>query len=136
MDLDYIYDILKQKNYIDNDKIVPRELLENLFNAKAADSITWKGPIMQLMEYLKKKGYFSTTRKVPLGCLRIMKANEYAKKVKNGVQSGLNKNKLNLTTLQKCDRSELNDRELKELLHSQNVVIMSLHSAKSILFDL
>ncbi len=136
LDMDYIVDILKEKEYLEHGKTVPRELLENLFNRKATHDITWTGPLMGLMDRLKKEGFFSTSRGTPLGTLRIMEIREYSHKAKNAIVSSYKKQKKNKHVLDKCNLEGVDDKDARSIYHVRNLIILHEHALKSVLHDL
>lgn len=136
MDSEYIIEVLEEQGYLENGKTIPKELLENLLNTKATLDNSWNLAIMPLMDALKKKGFFSSIRKCPRGCLRILELKEYADKAKNGIVSSYKKQKKNKNVLDKCLNGHMDDPEAKNIYHVRNLIILHEHAMKSVLHNL
>lgn len=137
MNVEEIYEVLKEKDYIQYGKLIPRETIEQLIGSKFRHG-DWDfiGKYLQLKEYIEDQGYFCTSRKCGPGNLRILYPNEWAHKLENLQKTVLRKQKRAINTSMNVEISDLSEREQILLHHVQNKLTMGLQAMSNVLYNI
>lgn len=124
---------LESYGFLEYGKIIPREIMEDLLQAKVEKGWEFLSPFLSLKESLEIIGFLSTTRNLDKGCLRILEIDEIVPCASNAMERCIK----TLKKLQSCflnaKINEFEDREIQKHCHTSNIITTRLYAMTNII---
>ena len=123
---DYVHEVLKTSNLLEQGTFIPSELINEIMQPFFPPT-EYSFLLMQLKYLLEEKGYFCKTKK---GNLRIL-GEDAADKMFRDRMGDQRRTKNRLRTAQNAQLSEYSANTAKKIMHETNILIFKLNSFKS-----
>ena len=132
MDLENMYEVLKENGFIDYGKTIPKHMIEGVVGISQDNKDPWKflNPFLKLKEFIEEHGYFC---RCDNGSMRILQLEEMTKKCKRIEKNFLKRQQRAVITMRNAEIDLLEERLQRNHYHSLNNMNMLLHSSRNIL---
>lgn len=117
--------------YLDYGKIIPKDVLEEIFDVKFESGWEFLGPYLSLKEFLEENGYLCTSENLAPGCLKIFDADEIALRADSIMKNLVRRMKKLQSCMVNTKIHEFDNDLYKKHLHASNKVSVGLHALSS-----
>lgn len=136
METEYIFQLLQEDGYIDFDKTIPSDVIMPLLECEKTEGWDFLGKFLSLKEYIELQGFYCTSKGCKSGGLRILPANQMAKRTENVLKNVERKHKKTIEIMSNADLSGCTKHERQEAYHATHKITLALHALKNALSDI